>query len=177
MNLQQLISQPDLDEVEFRNVMLKYYPKEDPEVFFNIMSNLFKEDVVDNPDRQINLGRYVEKYDEEEEEYEFVDVGLDVISERKHYSLSFIPWKEILGYGVDDAIKRFVDTKDMTREEVIAHILVEITFYGYDAEKIDDVAEALRQQMKEIDEMKKNDPNYLDKLYTMEDVFGKDDDE
>lgn len=150
MNLQQLISQPDLDEVEFRNIMLKYYPNENPEVFLDIMRNLFNEEVVDNPDCQIKLGRYVESYDDEEEDYEFVDVGLDVLSEKKHYSLSFIPWKEILGYAVDNAMETFVNTHDMTREEVIAHILVEITFYGYTAQAIDDASDSLSKRMEDL---------------------------
>lgn len=162
MNLQQLISQPDLNKNMFISVLSEHYPNEDPEVFFDIMEKLFQEeDVIDNPDRQIAIEYYMEET--EDDIYEFMDVGLDVVSENKHYSLSFIPWKEILGYGVDNALAKYEGQSQLSQEEIIAHILVEMTFYGYDAESIDKQCEELTQRVEELDKIKQEDPDFLDK--------------
>lgn len=67
-------------------------------------------------------------------------VGLDDV-DGKQYSLSFIPWADLLNHEVrikdcdrDGGSDR--NTVDLTPAQMLAHVLWEITFYGYSSVEI-----------------------------------------
>jgi len=61
----------------------------------------------------------------------FVDVCLRSEDGDEYFSLDFLPWESLLELNVDSNI-------ELTKEEMMAHILWELTFWGFSASKVDE---------------------------------------
>jgi hypothetical protein len=63
------------------------------------------------------------------------------------WGLCMTPWAEWLGMDVE------IKGIDLTPEQLVAHILYEMTFYGFEEEQVQGFAEELREQAAEVDEL------------------------
>lgn len=68
---------------------------------------------------------------------------------QQSYALEYTPWSTWLGYEVDKNV-----LKKMSKEEIIAHCLWEMTFMGFTQNKIRRKLNSLKKQVKDIKEGK-----------------------
>ncbi len=92
-----------------------------------------------NPEWEIHV---LKKTDEEDGEY--VDTCYHNIKEDKTYAIDLTVWSEL----IDCEVKKLTDISDI---ECVAHMLWEITFYGFLEEKIKAVKEEMSELVKRID--------------------------
>lgn len=78
-----------------------------------------------------------------ESDQNFVDVCYFDSKDDEHYGLDFMDWSEILQCEV-------IAPKKFNQTTIVAHILWEITFWGYSRDKIKEQALSLHQSAEEI---------------------------
>lgn len=81
----------------------------------------------------------------------------------KNYSLSFVPWHELLGYNV---CKKSLESYGM--ETIIAEFIWEITFYGWTEASMEEEKNKLNESIEEYEQLKES--NSL-KTYTIDELF------
>ena len=92
-----------------------------------------------NPKWEMHVLKKVDKdYDD------IIDVRLHDIKEGESYGCDLTLWSEI----IDCEVKKLTDISDI---ECLAHILYEITFYGFSEEKIKEVKDEINELTKRID--------------------------
>lgn len=77
----------------------------------------------------------------------YIDVCLLDSKAQETYAIDMVPWEDLIDYGV-------VYKKEEIRFDVyttLAHILWEITFYGYTEEKIMEAKAGIEEQCRRID--------------------------
>lgn len=118
---------------EFDNIYLeieKEYHKSNKQAYYNAWSE---------------LKRTRPKYNQGVIHIEYVDDGcyhnVYQTNQSERYAMDFVPWDEVLGMEVDIG--------NYTYEEALAHILWEITFYGYSNAKVQETAAVLDKVAKE----------------------------
>ena len=129
------------------NALYKYYycgnPKETIEKadvgYLGVYKALDKLPPNLNPEWEIHV---LKKTDEEDGE--FVDVCLRDVKKEKYYGVDLTLWSEI----IDCEFKKLTDDSDI---ECLAHILYEITFYGFSEAKIKEVKDEMSELVKRID--------------------------
>lgn len=143
MNLQQLLRDPSLDARKVSDIINATYFKERQEQREII-------DWVEVIDRMKLIG--LKPNDEPtrfviEEVYEddilYYDVSC-VVDDKDKYAVDLTPWRESLSYDIHQLIIEFVLTGKMSREEMVAHVIAEMTFYGFEEQNIDAMIERLR---------------------------------
>lgn len=72
---------------------------------------------------------YIKEVNQDQET--FIDVCLKNESGDEYFSLDFLPWKSLLQLNVDSNIK-------LNKIEIMAHILWELTFWGFSASRVDE---------------------------------------
>lgn len=80
------------------------------------------------------------------EDEEVIDVCFYDEIEDEHYALDFVDWGEIIECEV-------VAPKKFNQTTIVAHILWEITFWGYSREKITEQKKDLNKVVKEVEEL------------------------
>lgn len=79
---------------------------------------------------------------------QYVDVsGKCATDDHESYALEYTSWAKWLGYDVDQTA-----LKKMTKEDIVAHCLWEMTFIGFTQDKIRQKIAALNKQVKDIKE-------------------------
>jgi hypothetical protein len=82
----------------------------------------------------------------ENEEEQIIDVCFYDDNEDEHYGLDFMDWGEIIDCQV-------VAPKAFNQTTIVAHILWEITFWGFSREKITEGRKGLNKAVKEVEEL------------------------
>lgn len=142
-------------------VLQKEYPKDwkgagDGEGFEMVFNKLKEMEPVYREDgMMIEIKHVVQKFEGEVEEFDSVG-GVD--NDGKRWGLDFTPWAEWLGMGIyEDTTQKY------SPEEIVAHCLWEMTFYGYYEQDIQQKADDLRKVKEEIEngtaELVKFDPS------------------
>ena len=159
MNLQQLLRDPSLDVRKVSDIINETYFKERQEQHGAI-------DWVEVIDRMKLIG--LEPNDRPtrfviEEVYEddilYYDVSC-VVDDQDKYAVDLTPWRETLSYDIHQLIIEYVLTGKMSREEMVAHVIAEMTFYGFEEQNIDTMIERLRG------------PHETFEVVDLEDLFG-----
>lgn len=162
MNLQQLISLPDLDYAVFAETLTEVYEVEEPEEYLSVLQEMFMmtpqipEEEKEKPvfKYQLTLYKDIIPMGDDEEDYE--DYVYDCFLKREgddvHYSTGLIPWNALLAYNVDDILKEWVYKEGLMEEQIIAHILYDITFYSMTSEGADEAIADVEQRIKEVRE-------------------------
>lgn len=79
---------------------------------------------------------------------QYVDVsGKCATDDHESYALEYTSWAKWLGYDVDQTV-----LKKMTKEDIVAHCLWEMTFIGFTQNKIKSRLAALNKQVKDLRE-------------------------
>jgi hypothetical protein len=82
----------------------------------------------------------------ENEEEQIIDVCFYDDHEDGHYALDFMDWGEIIECEV-------VAPKKLNQTTIVAHVLWEITFWGFSREKITEEKKELNKAIKEVEEL------------------------
>jgi hypothetical protein len=108
--------------------------------FWGAWTELNKLEGCDQPDLWI----YLVEVPAENEEESFIDVCMHDESEDEIYSLDFIDWTELINMKVKKPNK-------LSKEECLAHILWEITFWGFSNQQVSEERSKLKEAIKEND--------------------------
>lgn len=156
MNLQQLLLREDLDFDELSRYIAYHYnsDKFTHPLTYNrqqVLDVLRSIDIVapDQPTRfSLSFTKEDVFEDDDDEPAVYADVNCIVTEGKveKTYDVSLVPWRESLAYDVEDALSSGLPT-----EEVLAHILAEITFYGVREDSIDNMIERLLAPQKSFE--------------------------
>ena len=85
------------------------------------------------------------------------------------YAFEFTPWNEILGYEIDAC-----NAHDVGTAELCAAIIWEMTFFGFDEERVDFERRKLDESLRESEEIRKLPDEEQKKYYILaEEVFAK----
>lgn len=152
MNLSDLIRITNVDTLY--NKYIELYEQMDKEKFVEIYQYLKSYNVKES----IEFTIYIKKVVEEETYFDVYGMKVD---DKQSYSLEFELWKDWISYKIDE-----MTLINFSREEIYSHIFWEMTYHGYEESDIQDVKEELERRVKSIE-----DGN--EKLYTMEEIFGK----
>jgi len=128
------------------NVIYKVYYKDKPDEeisnadlgFLGAWQNLYKLKANPNKDWKVYI---TEKEDDNEK---FIDVCWYNEAEDKLYAIDFVDWEEL----IDSEIYKAVPMNDTT---AAAHILWEITFYGFSASTVKEEAVKLQELTERIE--------------------------
>lgn len=176
MNLKELIidMNKDFNFDLFKKTFDENYLYENPMNHLKLLDAIPKMDVENHPNREIDL-RFSRDFFDQENPYLYADVGMNELirENKKHYSLSFIPIKEVAGYNVDSIVESFLNTGERSKEEIVAHILVEICFYGFDDETIQEQSNELKERIKKIESNKKDGIDNSNDFVTFEELQEK----
>jgi hypothetical protein len=82
----------------------------------------------------------------ESKEEQIIDVCFYDDKQDEHYALDFMDWGEIIDCEV-------VAPKKFNQTTIVAHVLWEITFWGYSREKITEERKDLNKAVKEVKEL------------------------
>ena len=88
----------------------------------------------------------------------FPNVSEEFLNSEVTWALEFNKWCEFLGMEIDTETANNIE---LSRADIVAHILYEMTFIGYEEEEIQDKANELKEAVEEIknmseEELKKN---------------------
>ena len=97
----------------------------------------------------------------ESEEEQIIDVCFYDDKQDEHYSLDFMDWGEIIDCEV-------IAPKKFNQTTIVAHVLWEITFWGFNREKITEERKELNKAVKEVEELDLEDLED----FNMEDLDG-----
>lgn len=87
---------------------------------------------------------------------------------KQSYAIEYTPWSEWLGCEVDKQV-----LKKMTKEEIAAHCLWEMTFAGFTQDKIRREINMLRKRAKDVEEGKAKTIPYEEVMKRLKDKAGK----
>lgn len=144
MNLQQLISLPDLDFLVFKETLTDVYGISKPTDYLAVMEEMFMMELHPEADTSLQYILVPEMdtasptIDQIHDTDPPFDVGVYDPADGKNYACDYTPWNQLLAYQVDEAINLWVGQDVMLLEELLAHILHEITFYGMTAQRVDE---------------------------------------
>jgi len=143
MNLQQLLSIPDLDFAIFEEVLEEQYGYKDASHYKEVLQEMFMLELSPEADTSLCYW-FVSHAPDEPEDYPAYEVTLFREGEGgKSYACDMLPWNELLAYNVDVLIQEWVNTHQMLVEEVLAHIIYEITFYGMTEQEVQEQRDRL----------------------------------
>lgn len=132
MNLHELIRTNDWLSVEL--ILVDLYPDQEKGIkAYKKVFHKLREMTPNESDIQIVLEQC---FDEETNEESYVDVSgqkpvADNFNVTESLGIEFVPWSEWLGMSIyPGALKEFSEL------EIISHCLYEMTFFGFDEEKI-----------------------------------------
>ena len=172
MKFQELIKTNDWPSVEL--ILVSLYPDQEKsiEAYKDIFQKL-QEITPTESDMQIVLEQ---QFDEETLAESYVHVSgrqpkPDDPNETEDFAIEYVPWSEWLGMSIHpDSLKEF------NQLEIISHCLYEMTFAGFDEEKIQqqmsDMEKSVEEYKNMTEEEKRANTRTLDELFN-----GLDDDE
>jgi len=91
---------------------------------------------------QIYIRKNIDEINEDNDE--FIDVSLYCEEDEQIYAMDFTPWEDL----IDAEIRKGVFLDDCT---ILAHILWEITFYGYTREAVKEAEDNLKELSDKIE--------------------------
>ena len=126
------------------NIILGYVSKEDGEYFTDVTMFL-KEEI----EQAFEICPDIENADDieklsDEDVTRLLSVHIDLPTS---YSFSFSPWAEIVGFELDED-----NVQKIGAEKILAAILFEMTFYGFDEEKIEFEKKKLYKLISDVDD-------------------------
>ena len=80
----------------------------------------------------------------QEGDYNAIDVSLYCNEDEQTYAIDFTPWEDLIDMGIKCSLS-------LDDTSILAHVLWEITFYGFSAESINEAKEELDEIKKGID--------------------------
>jgi hypothetical protein len=173
MKLHELLN--DLSWIEIQEALLRNYKdteksiKKYEEVFFK----LIKMNPVENTMR-ISIS-YVEKDLIEDNDFQpywhvcglngtlqknsndadlFQEADKEFLNSEVSYAIEMTPWNEWLGMEIDQETANNVE---LTRADIVAHCMWEMTFFGFEEEKIQEILNDLNEKSEEIKNMSEED--------------------
>ena len=85
------------------------------------------------------------------------------------YAFEFSPWNEILGYEIDAC-----NASDVGKAELCAAVIWEMTFFGFDEERVEEERQKLYEATREAEEISKLPKEEREKHYvSAEELFSK----
>lgn len=147
MRLLDLIRTNDWLSVEL--ILVNLYPDQEEGIkAYKKVFHILRERTPTESDIQIVLQQC---FDEETNEESYVDVSgqkpsADNFPVTESLGIEFVPWSEWLGMSIHP-----VSLKEFSELEIISHCLYEMTFFGFDEEKIQ---EQISRWEKTIDDFK-----------------------
>ena len=162
MKLWDLIRLVNFDDVS--EALKKQYDYEDTDGYEYVFCKLFDMEPVtpkDNmriivewiePDERFNEsgywrvdGKCGKLYKDEEPPEHLEGCNDDFLNSEVGYALDFTPWNEWLGMEIDE-----ISFQKLTKDEVCARILWEMTFHGFDEEPIQERSKELLDMVEDI---------------------------
>ena len=80
----------------------------------------------------------------------FPNAGEEFLNSEVTYALEFSKWCEFLGMEIDTDTANNIE---LSKADIVAHILYEMTFVGYEEEEIQEKANELKKRAEEIENM------------------------
>jgi hypothetical protein len=99
-----------------------------------------------NIEQQNKTKNFISLNEIEDEGEQIIDVCFYDESEDEHYALDFMDWGEIIECEV-------VAPKKFNQTTIVAHVLWEITFWGFSREKITEQRKTLNKVSEEVEEL------------------------
>ena len=84
----------------------------------------------------------VEQNEEQCIEEEYIDVCLHNETKNESFAIDFLPWEHLMQ-------KQIINPLGLNKEQVMAHILWELTFWGYSSEKVVKAGESIMEDSDE----------------------------
>lgn len=147
MNIQHLVYKTSYKKVF--NEIYKYYlkgHKNDDEIsnldqsFYLAWNNLLKTKHKKSEHKEINDSQiYLIEVSQDKDNFvfeDYVDVCLYDEEQDELFSIDFVPWENLIQ-------KDIIPKINLTNEQIMAHILWEITFWGFSAEKVKEAGDNL----------------------------------
>lgn len=160
MNLQQLISLPDLDYAVFAETLTEVYEVEEPEEYLAVLQEMFMltpripDEEKDKPVFEYTMRVYQDIIPMDEGEEDYVDYVYDCSLKREgddiSYSTGLVPWEALLAYSVDSILKEWVYKEGLMEEQIIAHILYDVTFYSMTSAGTDEAIAELTERLAQV---------------------------
>ena len=142
MTFAEILRNADIEEV--KRVILWFYPfqKDSIEGYERVYDTLLG--IEPQPSEMKLKIEHVKGETDPDDEYEAVS-AID-LSDGESYSISHCPWAEWLGLEVSaDTLEKY------NINEIVAHCLYDMTFYGFDEEKIQAFRDMLNEEVENID--------------------------
>ena len=92
----------------------------------------------------------------------------DWLNSEVTWGLEFNKWEEWIGMEIDSNTANNIELR---RADIVAHILYEMTFVGYDEEEIQDKADELKERVEEVKNM--SEEELKENCFTMEEFKEK----
>lgn len=150
----------ETDEADILTDLCLLYPEsiESIDGFINVIETLRKITPTEPQSMRIRVKRFKQVY----RDYIHVsginpsspDDGYGSSGEDISWSLGFTPWDEWLAMDVE--VYDFNDNEMNTFPKVLAHILWEMSWYGFDQDEIKNELDEIKSRMDELDEILEN---------------------
>lgn len=136
--LQKFFDMPNVDVVAHLNIILQMYTMEPIDTEMYIEIHYDKDDFSDEEYWSVSG-----KYPPGTKQYEEWD---------GYWALGFTPWNEVKSMNIVQAKEDAYDhIPFLTDAEIVAQILYEISFYGYEEKEIQEKADRINEMAKDID--------------------------
>lgn len=111
------------------------------DVYMNVLVELLNKPEFESHDR-LSVDERIDDLSDPPEMY--VDVHILKPDEDEPWALDFVPWSTLIDLKIVNKLK-------LKPEELLAHILWEITFHGYSESKVDEESKKLQELADRID--------------------------
>lgn len=165
MTVSELICNADFN-LAWDIIEKEYYAEDEnkiniKETYKSFLLLLTKLEVKENkPYKILSLIEYFDDL-EEDVEMKIWDISMFSHEDDTIYSLSFIDWGEVMGY---DVCKKSLN--DYGAAAVTAHLLYELSYFGFDEQSVNAEKEKLAKRHEEVE-------NGTDELISMEELFAE----
>lgn len=150
MSLKELVSKSDYVKVydEWHNYYCKEKEYGNYDILESVLLKLNTMKISKSELDKIHVSVYEDTFQGETET--MINVSGYVESEKQNYGLSFSKWNELAGLEIEQR------NCDFSNEKLLAHVLWEITFDGFDEETIQKSSDELMERLKEAEDSIKN---------------------
>ena len=127
-------------DILYKTIYLSYYLNKDEIVDMGMVHSSYGAamgELLELPDKQTDYKLVVEKVEDGH--------AVKLVERDETYALDHVSWEDLIGATILD------ETKQLLKHEILAHILWEITFYGFTLERVNQQREEFQQTVDEVD--------------------------